>query len=53
MVFADEGLENKAVKTKRQGNIDTEEAEGYNKNIEYRASDMYLAESPSQVSEIF
>lgn len=53
MVFADEGLEKKAVKTKRQGNIDTEEAERYNENIDFEEAEKRLTESSSQLSETF
>ena len=53
VVFADEGLEKKAVKTKRQGNIDTEEAERYNENIDFEEAEKRLTESSSQLSETF
>ena len=53
VVFADEGLENKGMKTEEQGNLDTEETEGYNENINSEEPEKRLTESPSQLSETF
>ena len=57
VVFADEGLENKGMKTEEQGNLDTEETEGYNEDTEekerYGERKEHLTESPSQLSETF
>ena len=55
VVFADEGLENKGMKTEEQGNLDTEEAEGYNEDTEEKDRHGERKEhlSPSQLSETF
>jgi|GEM_PF-380923 len=53
VVFAEEDLGNKGIKVEGQGNLDTKETEGYNKNIRSDEVKEHLTESPSQLTETF
>lgn len=53
VVFAEEDLDNKGIKVEGQGNLDTKETEGYNKNIHSDEAKEHLTESPLQLTETF